>query len=73
MVMFKLQLVYPDGETIRFNGGGQFEMDLVEACTQAIVKRGVGVFRTEAHVRQAITEGIEEAVRGLKASSRQLL
>jgi hypothetical protein len=34
------------------------------------VKRGVGVFKTEAQVRQAITAGLTEAIHALKADSR---
>lgn len=42
------------------------ERDLIEACTAAVVTRGVGIFRTEAHVRAAIVAGITEAITDLK-------
>lgn len=69
---FLLQIVDPDGGTVRLPGGGRLELDLVEACTASIVRRGVGVFRTEAHVRQAIAAGIAEAIAGLKRDTVQV-
>jgi hypothetical protein len=47
--------------------GGRGERDLVDAVLAAIVKRGVGIFRTEAHVAQAIQEGMQEALFALKS------
>lgn len=73
MVKFKLKLVYPDGTDILFNGGGQIELDLIDACTRAIVAKGVGVFRTEAQVKTAIQVGMTEAIFGLKRESLKLL
>jgi hypothetical protein len=37
------------------------QADLLEACTAAILKRGVGLWRTEAHVAQDIRDGLREA------------
>lgn len=73
MVKFKLKIVYPDGSDILFNGGGQIELDLIDACTRAIVAKGVGVFRTEAQVKTAIQVGMAEAIFGLKRESLKLL
>ena len=64
---FLLQIV--DAETgvlVRFPGGGYFERQFIEACTDAIVQQGVGLFRTEARVKQAIAEGIAATIRDLK-------
>ena len=43
--VFRLKLVYADGSDLVFDGGGAFERDLVRACRNAIVKRGVGIAR----------------------------
>lgn len=73
--VFRLKLVYADGEELLFDGGRAFERNLVESCRKtivergfvqlcrdAIVKRGVGFFRTEAHVSKDIEDGINEVV-----------
>lgn len=67
--VFFLQIAYPDGTVAQIPAGGRLELDFIIACTDAVVKRGVGIFRTEAHVRQAINDGIVEALRGLKKQS----
>lgn len=67
MPRFLIQIV--DGETgqvVVLPGGGRVERDLIVACTDAAVARGVGFLRTEAHVRWAIDGGITDAVRALK-------
>lgn len=64
--LFLLQIVDRQGAVVRLPGGGRLERDLVDACTRVIVSKGVGVFRTEAHVREAIREGMTEAIRALK-------
>jgi hypothetical protein len=53
---------------VQFPGGGRAEVDLIEACVAKILPKRVGLLRSEAHVRQAITEGITEAIRELKFS-----
>lgn len=52
---------------------GCLDLPLIEACEAAIVKRGIGMFRTEAHVRQAIREGMAEAIQSLKDEYRPLV
>lgn len=47
--------------------GGQGERDLVAAATKAIVAKGVGMFRTEAQVKAAIEEGLQDVLRDLKS------
>lgn len=66
MTVFLLQIVKPDGSVVQLPGGGKLERDLVAACTDAIVSKGVGVFKTEAHVKAAIAAGMAEAIRDLK-------
>ena len=64
---FLIQIVEADtGAVVTLPGGGRLERELIAACTQAIVAQRVGVFRTEAHVRQAITDGITQTIRELK-------
>ena len=70
--LFKLQLVYPDGSTIRFKGASKFERNLVEAITKDIVQRvmepiidavrvrGVGIGRSEAHVLMDVADALRE-------------
>lgn len=65
--LFLLQIVdAKTGAVVQLPGGGRMERDLIEACTAAVVTRGVGIFRTEAHVRAAIVAGITEAITDLK-------
>lgn len=64
--LFLLQIVDQQGRVVRLPGGGALERDLIAACTESIVARGVGFGRSEAHVRQAIRDGMTEAIRALK-------
>lgn len=68
MTVFWLQVVDQNGVVAKskFDMGGRIERDLIQACTDAIVKKGVGLFKTEAQVKQAIRDGITEAIRELK-------
>ena len=40
----------------------RLDRDVIASAQSAIVKRGVGLFRTEAHVRTAIEEGMREVL-----------
>lgn len=67
MPKFLLQIVDAQRRhVVTLPAGGDLERDLIQACTDAIVAKGVGVFRTEAQVRTAIDAGITEALRDLK-------
>jgi hypothetical protein len=66
MTRFWLQVVDRDGVVVKMPFGAPMERDLIRACTEAIVAKGVGVFRTEAQVKSAIEAGITETVRALK-------
>lgn len=66
MEMFKLQLVFPDGSKLPFSAGGQFERDLVESIKKAVIAKGVGLWKSEAHVAQDIEDGIKEVLLNLK-------
>ena len=69
--VFKLALIYPDGTSLPITAGGPVEIDLKAACKAAILSKGVGMFRTEAQVAQAIDEGITETIQALKDRARQ--
>lgn len=73
--LFLLQIVKatPPHEVVRLPGGGPLERDLIQACTEAIVQRGVGLLKTERQVKAAIAAGITEAIRDLKWDTRGLL
>lgn len=51
-------------------GGGPLEAELVELCVAHIIPKGVGLFRTSAHVEADIRAGIREAIMGLKDQTR---
>ena len=67
-----LQIVYPNGDVVRFPGGGNpprvhtLEADLIEMVTKEIVSRGVGVFRTTANVETKVREGTRKAIQDFK-------
>jgi hypothetical protein len=67
--LFALQLVYPDGTPLTFEAGSRFERDFVQSIVDAIMAKGVGFFKTEAHVRADIEAGIKEAIWDLKAET----
>lgn len=72
MLVYLLQIVSaePPHVVARFPGGSAMERDFIAACTDAIVRKGVGFGKTEAQVRQAIADGITDTVRALKQDSR---
>lgn len=70
--VFRLKLVYADGSELVFDGGGVFERNLISACKEAIVKRGVGIGRTTTHVAKDIEDGIREAIMALKRESTRI-
>lgn len=66
--MLLLQIVYPDGQVVRFPAGGPMEAELtqllsekIKARVQAnILNKPVGLFRTHSQVAQAVAQGIDE-------------
>ena len=64
-----LQLADSNGVVAQYRAGGRAEIDFIAACTEAIVKRGVGVFRGEAHVTADIRDGIRETIKVLKKTA----
>jgi hypothetical protein len=72
--LFYLQIAnVTTGDVVTLPGGGKLEADLIEACTTEALKRGVGFFRTEAHVREAIKEGFVAVISNLKRETRRVL
>lgn len=69
---FFLQIVDKDGHIVTMPGGGRLEANLIEACTAAIVSKGVGFFKTEAQVKLAISKGLQEAISNLKRQTIQV-
>lgn len=67
MSKFRIAIVREDAEPVLLYPGSLGERDLVDAVTKQIVGKGVGFFRTEARVRQAITDGIAEVIHELKS------
>jgi hypothetical protein len=65
-----LQIVYPDGTVVRLPAGGPLEAEMVDLLTRTIMAKGVGLFRSEAHVEQDIRSGIRDALMGLKHQTR---
>jgi hypothetical protein len=67
--MFLLQIVHPDGTILRGPAGEKLELDLRVALKDAILARGVGFLKTEAHVAEDIDAGIAEAFETFKAQA----
>lgn len=71
--VYMLQIVDAQGGRVaKFPSGGAVEKELIGSCTEAIVAKGVGMFRTEATVRAAIAEGIEETIHDLKRKTLEI-
>ena len=71
--VFRLQIAWPDGTVVVIPAGGPLEVDFVRACTDAICAQGVGVFKTEAHVRVACEAGIISVIKALKVQTVPLV
>lgn len=64
---FTMQIVDKrTGSVVEFEPGLTVEMDFITDVVQRVLDKGVGVFRTEAHVAADIRSGIEEAIYALK-------
>ena len=51
-------------------GGGPLEAEFIDLATKHIVSRGVGFFRSTAHVEKDIKEGLHWALMGLKEQTK---
>lgn len=71
--LFKLQIVDRTGEVVVSPfAAGKLEIDLIEACVAEVLKLGVGLARTEAHVADDIRAGMRTAIQTLKDQTRPL-
>jgi hypothetical protein len=64
---FRICITRSDNKPIYYRPGSHGERDLVKAIVDATLAKGVGLFRGEEHVRQDLTEAIEEVLHDLKA------
>lgn len=69
---FLLQIVGVDAPhpVARFPAGGPLEVAFIEACTEAIMARGVGLLKGTEHVRADVRAGLEAAIAQLKRQTR---
>jgi len=66
---FLLQIVDADGVVVRTRAGGKHEVDLVELFVISIMRLGVGLGRTSAHVEADIRKGITIGIQALKITN----
>ncbi len=64
--IFFLQIVDRQGQVARLTAGGKLEADLIQLLSDRILSSGYGLFKTEAHAKQALRRGITEAILSLK-------
>jgi len=64
---YLLQIVHRDnGKIVEWEPGRDIETEFITDCIARVLVRGVGLFKTSAHVAQDIEAGIEEAILELK-------
>lgn len=65
---YTVQILAPDGSVVkRWPAGDPIERDLAESIVEAALAKGIGLFRTEAQVAQAIREAVKTSLHDLKA------
>lgn len=67
MSEYVIAITRADGGRVLLKPGGHAERDLIASVTDAVIGRGVGLFRTEAQVRAAIAQGFDEVLHAMKA------
>lgn len=68
---FLMQIVdRTTGEVVRFEAGGRIETDLKADILARVSQQPTGVFRTEASVRQVVSDAVDAAFRALKRTVR---
>lgn len=71
MSIYKMQIIHAESNTVvEFEPGREIECDFIVDCVERIIAKGVGVFRTSAHVEQDVKDGIQEAIFALKSKVR---
>lgn len=64
---FRICITHADGDVVYLRPGSTGERDLVAAITKHVVSKGVGFFRTQARVEEAIAQGVADALYALKS------
>ena len=65
--MFLISIIKTDGTRVRLRPGGRGEREFISTATAAILAKGVGFLKTEAHVKAAIEQGLTETLLALKS------
>jgi hypothetical protein len=64
---FRISIVRPDGYQVLMYPGSRGERDLVADIVERTLAKGVGVFRSEAHVKADLEAAITESLQALKS------
>jgi hypothetical protein len=64
---FLISIVREDGQKTFLRPGSYGELDLIQAIIDTTIRKGVGLFRTESHVKQDLTDALNEVLFSLKA------
>lgn len=67
---FRICIIRQDGEPVYLLPGSHGERDLVASIVDATLAKGVGFFRTSSHVKQDLTDALNEVILNLKAEVR---
>ena len=67
MTNYLLTIIRTDQDPVYLIPGGTGERELITAIVDATLAKGVGVLRTKAHVKTALTQAILEVVHSLKS------
>lgn len=70
--IFLLQIVTPEGDRVRFPGGGRLEKDLIAAITTGVSQR-IGPVTTRARVEAAVREAAHKAIYDLKLETVKIV
>lgn len=63
---YRISITRKDSHPIHLRPGGKGERLLVESVVRAALSKGIGVFRTETHVAQAIRTAFDDVLYALK-------
>lgn len=65
---FLIQIIHKDdGKVVAWEPGKDVEAELIDAITNRILTKSVGVFRTKSQVASAVKTAIEEILYELKS------
>jgi hypothetical protein len=70
--IFLLQIVTPEGDAVRFPGGGHVERDLIAAITAGVSQR-IGPWTTRSRVEAAVREAASQAIYDLKLDTVKIV